>query len=149
MDARGEEIYGNLKTRIFVADTSSLVSDVTPLFRQGSGWTSNLQISSNGIGGYAGWHRGKWRNEMNSESFETIILSRVPHPIVDRLSIKFPSQLFFFPRCSSLRSVTNARTTELCKDDIRFEIEYWTSCTRRLYLYLYLVHRYREGKEKI
>ena len=31
---------------------------------------------------------------MNSESFETIILSRVPHPIVDRLSIKFSSRLF-------------------------------------------------------
>lgn len=31
---------------------------------------------------------------MNSESFGTIILSRVPHPTVDRLSIKFPSQLF-------------------------------------------------------
>lgn len=60
-DARGE-IYGNLKTRIFVADTSSPSCDVTPLFRWRSGWTSNLQISSNGIGGYAGWHRGK-RNE--------------------------------------------------------------------------------------
>lgn len=71
-------------------------------------------------------------NGMNSESFETIILSRVPHPIDDRLSIKFPFRLF--PSHGTPRS--------LCVITIFVPLNFVKTIRTS-------IRRYREGEEKI